>query len=233
MFETTRDTLQAMQQLILDIRPDTPKRFDNFVVGANAEVVAQLRAAAEREATPLLYLHGPAASGRSHLLEATRRAATRPTLQLAAGSAGDFSASAGTLLLIDDIEQLDEIAQIALFRCFNSARRDALAIVLAGARAPAHLPLREDLRTRVGAALVFEIRPLSDADKARTLLDQAHARGMKVDGELVEYLLRHGRRDLPSLLAVLDALDAASLERQRPITLPLLRELMQQSIWPS
>lgn len=217
-----------MQQLILDIRPDTPKHFDNFVVGDNAEVVARLQAAGQPHAQALLYLYGLPGSGRSHLLEATRRAAARPTLHLAASSAGDFAPVPGTLLLIDDIEQLDDVAQIALFRSFNSARQDDLAIVLAGSHAPVHLPLREDLRTRVGSALVFEIKPLSDADKARTLRDRAHAHGMKIDSQLIDYLLRYGQRDLPSLLAMLDALDAASLEHQRPITLPLLRELLQR-----
>ena len=219
-----------MQQLILDIRPDTPKRFDNFVVGDNAEVVARLQAAGRPGAADLLYLYGPPGSGRSHLLEATRRNAAQPTLHLPAGTAGDISPAPGTLLLIDDIEQLGEAAQIALFRCFNSARREGLALVLAGSDAPVRLPLREDLRTRVGATLMFEIKPLSDADKARTLLEQAQARGMKVDVQLVDYLLRYGRRDLPSLLALLDALDAASLERKRPVTLPLLREVMQDSL---
>jgi len=218
-----------MQQLILDIRPHTPKRFDNFVVGDNAEVVARLQAIGQAGAADLLYLFGPPGSGRSHLLEATRRGAARPTLQLPASAAGNFSVEAGTLLLIDDIEQLDQAAQIALFRCFNAARRDHLALALAGSEAPLRLPLREDLRSRVGATLMFEIKPLSDADKARTLFEQAQARGMKVEAELVDYLLRHGRRDLPSLLALLDALDAVSLERKRPVTLPLLRELMQDS----
>lgn len=215
-----------MQQLTLDIRPDTPKRFDNFVVGDNAEVLARLQAATRPGACELLYLYGEPGCGRSHLLEATRRGAARPALQLAGATAGDFSPAAGTLLLIDDLEQLGAAAQIALFRCFNVARRDALALVLAGSVAPLRLALREDLRTRVGTALVFEIKPLSDAGKARTLREQAQARGMKVDDELVDYLLRHGRRDLPALLAVLDALDAASLERKRPVTLPLLREIM-------
>lgn len=219
-----------MQQLILDIRPDTPKGFDNFVVGANTEVVARLQAATQPDACDLLYLYGAPGSGRSHLLEATRLHAGRPTLHLQARQAGDFTPDSGTLVLIDDIEQLDEAAQIALFRCFNAARRDSLALVLAGCAAPLRLPLREDLRTRVGSALMFEIKPLSDAEKARTLVEQAQARGMRLDAELVDYLLRHGRRDLPSLLAVLDALDAASLERKRPITLPLLREMMQGSL---
>ena len=53
---------------------------------------------------------------------------------------------------------------------------------------------------------------------------------MRLDDDLIDYLLRYGRRDLPSLLAVLDALDAASLERKRPPTLPLLREVMQGAL---
>ncbi|MCK7496103.1 MAG: hypothetical protein MZW92_38055 [Comamonadaceae bacterium] len=43
---------------------------------------------------------------------------------------------------------------------------------------------------------------------------------------IIDYLLRHGERDLPSLMAVLDALDRVSLEQQRPVTLPLLREAL-------
>ncbi len=219
-----------MQQLILDIRPDTPKRFGNFVAGANAEVIARLESAAHADAVETVYLYGPPGSGRSHLLEAARREAQRPTLHLAGATAGDFDPAPGTLVLVDDVEQLAEPAQIALFRAFNAARRERLALVLAGREAPLRLPLREDLRTRVGSALVFEIKPLSDAEKARTLHGQAQARGMRLDDDLIDYLLRYGRRDLPALLAVLDALDAASLERKRPPTLPLLREVMQGAL---
>jgi chromosomal replication initiation ATPase DnaA len=39
--------------------------------------------------------------------------------------------------------------------------------------------------------------------------------------------LLHGRRDLRWLLSVLDALDRCSLQTRRPITLSLLREVLQ------
>jgi DnaA family protein len=48
----------------------------------------------------------------------------------------------------------------------------------------------------------------------------------------VRYLLSHGRRDLPSLLAVLDHLDRTTLERQRHATLPLLKEALQLQLVP-
>jgi len=44
---------------------------------------------------------------------------------------------------------------------------------------------------------------------------------------VIDYLLRHLSRDLPSLMSVLDALDRHSLEAKRPITLPLLKELLR------
>jgi DnaA family protein len=45
--------------------------------------------------------------------------------------------------------------------------------------------------------------------------------------EVTQYLLRHGRRDLPGLLALLDALDAHGLRLQRLPSVPLLKEVMQ------
>ncbi len=71
------------------------------------------------------------------------------------------------------------------------------------------------------------MKPLNDDQKAAALRRHALLRGMQVDEGLVAYLLRHGRRDLPSLMGVLDALDEATLRQKRPATLPLLKELLQ------
>lgn len=53
---------------------------------------------------------------------------------------------------------------------------------------------------------------------------------MRVDDSVLNYLMTHGRRDLGSLLRMLDQLDQASLEQKRHPTLPLLRELMQTEL---
>ena len=90
--------------------------------------------------------------------------------------------------------------------------------------------LREDLRTRIGQSLIFEVKALTDTDREAILAAQAATRGLRLEPEIVQYLLRHGRRDLTSLLRTLDALDAASLERKRAITLPLLREVLQRDL---
>ena len=238
-----------MKQLVLDIRPDAAPTLDNFVVGANAELLAALRALAgdggrsrahagvSSPVSPGVfhhYLWGPGDSGRTHLLRATiaEAAATgRPTCYVEAANVGDALPQTPHLLLaVDDVERLQPDAQVALFNAFNRARGLGHTLLLAGAAAPLQLALREDLRTRIGQSLIFELRGLDDETRAAILTTLARRRGLPLSDEVTEFLLRHGRRDLPSLLAVLDALDAASLERKRAVTLPLLREMMQAGL---
>jgi DnaA family protein len=107
-----------------------------------------------------------------------------------------------------------------------------MTLITSGAAAPLQLALREDLRTRIGQTLIYEVRTLNDEQKAAALRRHALERGLRVDDGLVRYLLSHGRRDLPSLMAVLDHLDRATLERQRPATLPLLKEALQLQLVP-
>ncbi len=219
------------QQLTLDIRPEQHPTLDNFFGAANVELLARLRALAQPRNFDAIYLWGPPGSGRTHLLRATFAAAEathRRTVFIAARDAGvELPAPPGGLLVLDDVDQLDANAQIALFRAFNAARLAGLALLMSGNAPPRELTLREDLRTRIGSALVFGVKPLSDEDRAAALKSHAEQRGMRVDDDIVNYLLRHAPRDLPVLMAVLDALDRVSLERKRPITLPLLREVLQ------
>jgi DnaA family protein len=49
---------------------------------------------------------------------------------------------------------------------------------------------------------------------------------MAMEEELIGYLLTHFKRDMGTQTAVLDALDRFSLERKRPITLPLLKQAL-------
>ncbi len=223
----------AQRQMLLDLKPEQPPTLENFVIGANGELLQRLRSLGDPRCFDAVYLWGPQACGKSHLLAASAEAARgrRPVSFLDGAQAGaELSLAPGCLLVIDEVEQLTAEAQGALFRAFNAARFLGLALLLAGKQPPLRLALREDLRTRIGQTLIYEIQALSDDDKAAALRRHAIERGMLMDAGVVHYLLRHGRRDLPSLLAVLDSLDRASLEQKRPPTVPLLRELMQTSL---
>ncbi|MCM2289104.1 MAG: DnaA/Hda family protein, partial [Sulfuritalea sp.] len=202
------------RQMLLDLKQEQPPTLDNFVTGANAELVARLRNLCDANSFEALYLWGPDGCGKSHLLAATAEAARtqRPLVFLHGSEAGaELALGPGSLLVIDEVQTLGPEAQIALFRAFNAARFLGLALLLAGNEPPLRLALREDLRTRIGQTLIYEIQSLSDEEKGAALRRHAIERGMLMDPGVVHYLLRHGRRDLPSLMAMLNSLDRASL----------------------
>ena len=128
---------------------------------------------------------------------------------------------------MDDIERLDIVSQLALFDAFNVLRAGKSRLFGAGTQPAAELPLREDLRTRLGAGLSLRLAPLNDEEKAAALTWHAAQRGLRLAPEIVAYLLTHCRRDMGTQIAVLDALDRHSLEHKRPVTLPLLREALR------
>ena len=102
------------------------------------------------------------------------------------------------------------------------------ALLASGPCPPAQLKLRPDLVTRLAWGLVFQVHALTDEEKITALQTHAAARGFAFSREAGEYLLTHWRRDMASLFSALDALDRHSLETKRPITLPLLREVLGQ-----
>lgn len=197
-----------MRQLPLEISPAAEPSLDNYVAGANAEALERVRAlAAGRLPEAIVYLWGEPGSGRTHLLR---------------GAAGLNPA----LVIADDVEALDADAQQALFNAINAAREGSAPVLAAGNAPPAALSLREDLRTRLGWGLVYQLRPLTDADKATHLRNEAARRGLRLSDEVVGYLLSHLPRDVASLNAVLDLLDRHSLATQRAVTLPLVRDAL-------
>lgn len=220
-----------MSQLLLDIAPEARPSLEGFVTGGNAELLEALRALAAGGGERIIYLWGAIGCGRSHLLRAVVEAFRARGLEAAYLTEGAGIAPELELLecvAVDDVNRLGAEAQEALFHLYNRIRDGGRgALLAAGDAAPSRLGLREDLRTRLAWGLVYEVRGLSDEEKAQALEHHASARGFVLPREVTDWLLRHGRRDLPWLVAVVDALDRHSLETKRPVTLPLLRETIQ------
>jgi len=225
-----------MKQLLLDLSAQQPPTFDTFVTGQNAELLHRLQGIVAAAAQPSLndrfiYMWGESGAGKSHLLHSLAQAheACRLITPQDGERAFDYHPSVQCYLL-DDCEQLTAEAQIAAFALFNQIREQGGYLISAGSLPPAQLQqqVREDLRTRLGWGLIYQLHGLTDDEKIAALTQSAQARGMAVSPSILTYLLTHYRRDMPSLSRMLDALDRYSLETKRPITLPLLRDLLQQ-----
>ncbi|WP_454722896.1 MULTISPECIES: DnaA regulatory inactivator Hda [Cupriavidus] len=227
------------KQLSLELGSPPPSTFENFFVAANREPVQRLRdlapaVAQERAPDRLIYLWGETGSGRTHLLHAVcesgYQAGIRCRYLSPHHALSDFIFDPSCqLYTVDDVELLDEARQIAVFSLYNEVRAHVrTALVVAGSVAPRAMPVREDLRTRLGWGLVYQLAPLSDEDKMTALVQAARERGLQLSPEIPHWLVTRHYRDMPSLMALLDALDTYSLERKRAVTLPLLREMFAE-----
>jgi len=218
-----------VSQLLLDIAPDWQPTLDNFVAGSNLELLSVLRhALAGNSSERSFYLWGEVGSGRSHLLQACVRGAA--DAQRCAAYARGSVPQLAEMIAVDDVECLDEAAQIGLFDLYNQMRDSGGMLLVSGTQAPLHLQLRDDLRTRLGWGLVYQVHGLSDDEKSQALMQHALSRGFALPREVTQYLLRHGRRDLPSLITALDALDEHSLRLHRAPSVPLLKEILQHEL---
>jgi len=220
--------LPSANQLILDIRPDSPSSFDNFLAGPNAEALAAVREhAANLTPEPVLYLWGETGTGKSHLVQAWCRA-------IGATPIYPLPEPPQETVVVDDVDRLDGENQIHLFSLINAAREGTGRVLATGPLPPAQLidlqtlSFRPDLSTRLAQGLVFRLHPLSDIDKRAALGIRAESRGLRLPDEVVSYLLTHCRRDLPHLLMLVDQLDTHSLSLKRAVSLPLLKDILRQ-----
>lgn len=216
-----------MRQLILNLLPEAAPSLDNFVVGGNSEALTGLAAwLAPDNHEPALFLWGEAGAGKTHLLRACTAAYSDAQVDPDLTSLENMTDALPLLCAVDNVETLSELGQIALFNLFNRLRAAGGRLLVAAKAPPRQLTLREDLRTRLGSGLIYRLHTLTDDEKINALGAQAAARGLHLPPEALTYLLARAPRDMRSLAAFLAALDSYSLEHKRPITLPLLRELL-------
>lgn len=227
----------SMQQLPLRVAPADDAVFENFLPGDNASLVHALADIARVASRALLWLWGPAESGRTHLLQATVNTAAAAGfraayLPLADGSLqpsaleglGEFD-----LLCLDDIDAVAGQAawETAVFRVFESLRARRARLVVSAAAAPLHTSFGlPDLSSRLSSGATFRVRLLSDEDKQAALQRRAAWRGLELPDETAEYLLTRAERGMAALFDLLERLDRESLAAQKRLTVPFVRQVL-------
>ncbi len=219
-----------MRQIPLAIGSEPLRSFESFVPGANAPALAHLRGVT-RQTAPV-YLWGPSGVGKTHLLHALVS-----EVQQQGGRASSFSASeqapwqfeeSDMLIVLDDCDRFDEAQQQAAFALFVEATTHGIPVAAAGRVPPVDLPLREDLRSRLGWGHVFALSPLTEPEARAALRREADRRGLFLSDDVMDYLLTRFARDLKHLMAVLDRLDEFALVHKRAITVPLLKQMLAE-----
>jgi DnaA family protein len=241
------------RQFALDITHAPKASLENYLPGKDLALTSTLMSTRNawkksegQSNNPLnhrwMYWWGPEGSGRTHLLEAMINAAQQAGLDHFVLTPNEpitwvlLEEKISTLaenpqpsvIAVDDVDRLDERLVGSLFRILNEVQASKnIHVFMAGNAAPANLSLREDLRTRLGWGLIFQTQLLEDDEKIQALEQAAKARGLVLSPDVLPWLLNRFYRDMPNLMALIDALDAYSLETKRAVTLPLVRELLQ------
>lgn len=228
-------------QLPLGVRLRDDATFANYYPGANAAALGYVERLCEAEAgwaESLIYLWGGEGVGRSHLLQAAclrfeQRGESAVYLPLAEvveyGPALLDNLEQCELVCLDD---LDAVAgrsdwEEALFHLFNRLRDSGRRLLLAASSSPRELPVQlADLQSRLTLALVFQLQSLSDEDKLRALQLRASRRGLHLSDEVGRFILTRGERSMSALFDLLERLDQASLQAQRKLTIPFLKETL-------
>lgn len=225
-------------QLPLALRWPAHQRFDSFLPGQNGVAVDLLRATAVDAGSSWVYLCAPAGSGRTHLLiaacsaasDAGRSAQYLSMAALRAPRADKIRGFGGSdLLAIDDLDAIagERDAEHALFDLYNRCRAEGAVLLFAASASPTQLGIGlPDLVSRLSACTQIALKPLDEEARRALFKDRALARGIELDDGVLDWLFARAKRDIGSLLDVLDRIDRASLAAQRRVTVPFLRTLL-------
>lgn len=225
-------------QLPLALRWPAHQRFADFHPGPNGAIVEALRAAARDAGSSWVFLAGGAGSGRTHLLFATCAQASEAGrgaqyLSLSALSPPRAAAIRGfggsDVVAIDDLNAIagEGEAEHALFDLYNRCRAERSTVVFAATAPPSRLGIGlPDLVSRLSACTQMALKPLDEVERRRVLRERATARGIELDEGVLDWLFTRRKRDLATLLDLLERIDRASLAAQRRITVPFLRTLL-------
>ena len=230
-------TSDSASQLPLGIRLNDEATFANFLVSSgNRQLFDVLTSTSP--SVQLIYLWGAEGSGRSHLLQALchRYAESGASaLYLPLLSRHDFApqilehSHALSVICVDDLDAVgtDSVWQEAMFHCFNEAAESNVLFVVTASRAPRDLDLSlADLRSRMQKGLIFQLQAADDGFKKQILQHRANSRGISLSDQVCDYILQRADRSLAGLIAVLERLDSESFQRQRRLTVPLVKDVM-------
>ena len=185
-----------MKQMALDIGLATGPTLGSFFAGPNEAVLRHLElwvgeksSASTRSPVPT-YLWGSEGSGKTHLLKAVQDAlreqgASVGWLDATLLEPPEFNESWAAILL-DDVHRYNPVQQQAAFNWFVNAQSLQRWVLGTGALPPADLPLRDDLRTRLGWGHVFQLQVLSEPERRAVLRQSADARGVFLGDEVMD-----------------------------------------------
>lgn len=226
-------------QLLLPVSINESHTFDSFVTSEDELLLEQLQQAVKNEEFTSLYMAGAQGSGKTHLLNACCHAAhSQDKTSILLPLEQMLSMSAQVLDGIEDIDLvcIDNIELIkgnmawqkAIFNLFNSLMQSNGTLIIAGADTSNNLKLElPDLASRMQWATPYQLHQLSEQDKTVALIHHAHLMGFELSEDVAKFMLSRLPRKMDFLMQALNTLAKQSIEKQRVVTVPFVKEVLE------
>ena len=233
------DLAELHFQLPLPIHQSDDETLENFYAENNLLLLNSLQKNFLQLHQQFFYLWGNKGSGKSHLLKGVCQhylAQQRPALYVPLNKAQYFSPAVlenleqQALVCLDDLQAVIGNAEweVAIFDLINRVRETGRTLLIMSAdQSPANLPVQlPDLASRLTWGEVYQLAPLNDKQKIEVLQKAAYQRGIELPDETANFLFKRLERDMKTLFNALEKLDQASLQAQRKLTIPFVKEIL-------
>jgi DnaA-homolog protein len=225
------------QQLSLDLGIQEVASFNNYVETGNEEVMFNLSRLIEGVGERFIFLWGEQGSGVSHLLQSAvaEYAQKGFSLYLTMSEVMNYDVDAldgleeAGLVCLDDIQLImgQDNWQEALFHLFNRIRETGGCLLVGADFNPfAEKTELQDLASRLTWGLTLKVASLSDETKVKVLIDRAGDLGFIISETVAKFIVQRSSNSIGAIMNVLHAMAEQSLARQRKITVPFVKEVM-------
>ena len=230
------------KQLALAVQLHDEETFTSYHGETNNNAVVDLQRFIDRELGDVnsLYLFGNSSVGKSHLLNAAATYANEKGLTALCLSLSELTTL--SIELLDGLESIDVICfddigliasdqkwQQAIFDLYNRVVEQGKLIIISGNETATGLKLTlPDLVSRLSWGLTLQVKPLTDEEKMAALRQRAAQRGINIQQDSTGYLFNRYSGDMKALIACLDKLDTLSIQSQRKITIPFIKEALPE-----
>lgn len=229
-----------MTQLLLPIHPIDEERFSNFYGDENQLLQNSIRNNLADLRQSFFYIWGEKGTGKSHFLKACTNECLlndRPAIYVPLSKSCYFSPQVlenleqKDLVCLDDLQCVagDREWEVAIFDLFNRMKASKRTLLIISAtRSPHRIAVKlPDLASRLVWGESHQLANLNDQQICQILQKIAHQRGIELSNDTANFLLKRTGRDLKTLSHILSKLDLASLQAQRKLTIPFVKEILK------
>lgn len=226
-------------QLLLPVSINSSQTFDSFISQSDDVMRQELNRTILDESFHCIYLAGTQGVGKTHLLSASCHYAAQhgkstillPMEQMIDGSTElILGLEEIDLVCIDNIELIQGKGewQRAIFNLYNALIQNKSTLLISANQTPSQITIElPDLASRLQWATIFQIPQLSEDDKIVALTHHAHLMGFELSEEVAKFMLSRLPRKMEFLMQALNTLAKQSIEKQRIVTVPFVKEVLE------